>query len=149
MLTAQLRYFQQQKVSTHFYSCPVNHLTYWLGHLPGVITHQVIETAKNRAHVLRDTRKCKFFLLYLTILIYWTADAAQQFLNPQLPPAVNAALQQLGQQMNVSHAQLEAWLVNLGIRSRNRRHLGDPLQPLQPLQKYVCFSAFSAIDMLI
>jgi hypothetical protein len=43
----------------HFYLFMCRELTIYLclASLPGVVTNDIIETARNRAHVLRDTRE--------------------------------------------------------------------------------------------
>lgn len=85
--------------------------------LPGVITDPIIETAKNCAHVLRETHASLEFGLQPGIGVF----VQQQFIN-------------FGQQLfNFGRglAQMEARNANTCILSHNRRYISDPLRPLQ------------------
>jgi hypothetical protein len=108
----------------------------------------VVETAKNRAHVLRETRKKIYypFVNELSCHIHHViTDASLQF---GLQPGVNIFIQQQFQnfaaQLNNFGVQLnrmDARTVNMSIRLRNQRYAFEPL-PLHPLRKYVSFSFY-------
>jgi hypothetical protein len=129
--------------------CP-QQLTHCLGFLPDVITDPVIETAKNRAHILRETRELflnvRFRLEPTDIRGQFITDASlefglqpangvfiqQQFINFQ------QQLQQQQQQLDHCFARMEATIANARILSRNRRNMSDTQRPLR---KYVGFPA--------
>jgi hypothetical protein len=62
MQTTPSRFSQGRNVSLFLDTAPCRELTYFLGHLPDIITDPVIETAKNRAHALRGTRELLLFV---------------------------------------------------------------------------------------
>lgn len=60
------------------FTSPRPQLTYCLGFVPDVITDEIVETAKNRAHVLRDTRELfSSFVVFFYNLPTFVANVLQ------------------------------------------------------------------------
>ncbi|KAF8507930.1 hypothetical protein JB92DRAFT_2832592 [Gautieria morchelliformis] len=86
-------------------------------HWPQVIQDDVVETAKNRAHLLRQMH------------------ATTQFGHPAIDhPGLHQFLQQQFDQINQRFDQQQAITQNIRIVARNQRSLDSPLLPLQ---KYI------------
>jgi hypothetical protein len=141
--------------------------------LPDVITDPVIETARNRVHVLRETRELWLFIVCVEptdICGECIPDASlelglepvvgafiqqqlnnfeqqhqqhQQQLQQQIQQQFQQFQQQFQQQLGHHLIRIEATIANIQIMSHNRRMV----LPSRPLRKYVRFSAYYPIHL--
>ena len=126
-------------------SCP--QLTYCLVSLPDDIKVSIIETAKNRAHILRHTREMQFIAHVepTDSRGKLNVDAKLEF---GLQPSVGVTHEQFQQlsgritQIEARLAQMDVAIANTRILSRNRHY-----KDRRPLQKYVSLSSHYAFHV--